>query len=260
MNAPTQAPRPLGALLVERGILSPDQMRIAQLEQEKSKQPFAKLLIELGFVSEATLRDALSESRGQESVDLAHAVADPAALALVPQAMAVRYRLLPLAFDPTAQRLTVAAADLDDLVALDRLRAQLPPTVGVDLRLAGEAEIARAIDRSYGHELSIDGILLEIESGEGAAPLAAGGDTYAQPVVRLIDALLGDAVKRDASDLHFEPEAGYLRIRYRIDGMLRQIRALHKAYWPAMAVRLKVMSGMNIAETRAAQDGACQLM
>jgi type II secretory ATPase GspE/PulE/Tfp pilus assembly ATPase PilB-like protein len=84
-------------------------------------------------------------------------------------------------------------------------------------------------------------------------------DEYSQPVVRLIDALLTDAVKREASDIHFEPEASFLRIRYRIDGMLRQIRALHKSYWAAMAVRLKVISGMNIAETRAPQDGRISL-
>ena len=82
----------------------------------------------------------------------------------------------------------------------------------------------------YGHELSIDGILHEIETGEtDATGLAGRGDTYAQPVVRLIDALLADAVKRGASDLHFEPEAGFLRMRYRIDGLLRQIRALHRS-------------------------------
>ena len=78
-------------------------------------------------------------------------------------------------------------------------------------------------------------------------------------MVRLVDALLTDAVKREASDIHFEPEASFLRIRYRIDGMLRQIRALHKSYWAAMAVRIKVMSGMNIAETRAPQDGRISL-
>ena len=78
-------------------------------------------------------------------------------------------------------------------------------------------------------------------------------------MVRLIDALLTDAVKREASDVHFEPEAGFLRIRYRIDGLLHQIRALHKSYWAAMAVRIKVMSSMNIAETRAPQDGRISL-
>ena len=85
------------------------------------------------------------------------------------------------------------------------------------------------------------------------------GDEYSQPVVRLIDALLTDAVKREASDIHFEPESGFLRIRYRIDGLLHQIRALHKSYWAAMAVRIKVMSSMNIAETRAPQDGRISL-
>jgi len=78
--------------------------------------------------------------------------------------------------------------------------------------------------------------------------------------VRLVDALLNDAVKRGASDIHFEPEQGFLRIRYRIDGVLRQIRSLHKNYWAAMVVRLKVMSGMNIAETRAPQDGRISLL
>ncbi len=78
--------------------------------------------------------------------------------------------------------------------------------------------------------------------------------------MRLVDALLNDAVKRSASDIHFEPEQGFLRIRYRIDGVLRQIRSLHKNYWAAMVVRLKVMSGMNIAETRAPQDGRISLM
>ena len=89
--------------------------------------------------------------------------------------------------------------------------------------------------------------------------LATEFDEYSQPVVRLVDALLNDAVKRGASDIHFEPEHGFLRIRYRIDGVLRQIRSLHKNYWSAMVVRLKVISGMNIAETRAPQDGRISL-
>src|SRR5213082_4139863 len=108
---------------------------------------------------------------------------------------------------------------------------------------------------------SIDGILHEIETGEiDYQSLQVSGDAYSQPVVRLISALLADAVERGASDIHFEPEQSFLRIRYRIDGVLRQIRSLHKTYWPAMAVRIKVMSKMNIAETRAPQDGRISLM
>lgn len=260
MNAPAPQRRPLGQILIAQGILSEDQLRIALLEQMKSNQPVGKLLVSLGFVSEATLRDALSESLGKQSIDLSNAIIDPAALKLVPRDLAKRHRVLPLDYDLHNQRLTLAAADINDIVALDKVRSQLPEGVEVESLLAGESEIDRAIDQYYGYELSIDGILHEIETGEiDFRSLQSSSDEYSQPVVRLIDSILTDAVKRDASDVHFEPEATFLRIRYRIDGMLRQIRALHKSYWPAMAVRIKVMSGMNIAETRAPQDGRINL-
>ena len=255
MNANTNR-QPIGQVLIARGVISEDQLRIALLEQMKSNQPVGKLLVTLGFVSEATLRDALGESLGHKSIDLGRATVDPEALRLIPRDIAKRHRLLPLDYAAAQNRLTIAIADPNDIVAIDRLRALISPDLQVDTVLAGESEIARGIDQHYGYELSIDGILHEIETGEiDFRSLSASSDEYSQPVVRLIDALLTDAVKRDASDIHFEPEASFLRIRYRIDGILRQIRALHKSYWAAMAVRLKVMSGMNIAETRAPQDG-----
>jgi type II secretory ATPase GspE/PulE/Tfp pilus assembly ATPase PilB-like protein len=255
MNTTTKR-QPIGQVLIARGIISEDQLRIALLEQMKSNHPVGKLLVSLGFVSEATLRDALGESLGHKSIDLSRATVDPAAVRLIPHDVAKRHHLLPLDYAQEQRRLTIAIADPNDIVALDRLRALVSPDLLIDTVLAGESEIARGIDQHYGYELSIDGILHEIETGEiDFRSLAVSSDEYSQPVVRLIDALLTDAVKRDASDIHFEPEANFLRIRYRIDGILRQIRALHKSYWAAMAVRLKVMSGMNIAEMRAPQDG-----
>jgi general secretion pathway protein E/type IV pilus assembly protein PilB len=258
--APSLARRPIDQILISQGLISEDQLRIALLEQMKSNQPIGKLLVSLGFVSEATLRDALGESLGQKSIDLDHAMVNPAALQLVSRDMARRHGLLPLDYSPEQGCLTIAIADVSDIIALDKLRALAPHELAIDTFLAGESEIARAIDRHYGHELSIDGILHEIETGEiDYRSLAGSMDEYSQPVVRLVGALLADAVKREASDIHFEPEANFLRIRYRIDGLLRQIRALHKSYWAAMAVRIKVMSGMNIAETRAPQDGRISL-
>lgn len=248
--------RPLGQILISEGILSEDQLRIALLEQMKLNQPIGKLLVSLGFVSEATLRQALSESLGKQSIDLTHAVIDPQALKLVPRDLAKRYHLLPLDYDRPNQRLMLAISDINEIVGLDRVRALLDEGAEIETLLAGESEIDRAIDQYYGYELSIDGILHEIETGEvDWKSLSTTNDEYSQPVVRLIDSILTDAVKREASDIHFEPEANFLRIRYRIDGMLRQIRALHKSYWPAMTVRIKVLSGMNIAEMRAPQDG-----
>jgi general secretion pathway protein E/type IV pilus assembly protein PilB len=263
MNTITLPPaqrRPIGQILIAQGIISEDQLRIALLEQMTSNQPVGKLLVSLGFVSEATLRDALGESLGHNSIDLANSIVDPEALKLVPRELAKRHMLLALSYSRNLQQLKIAIADPNDVVALDKLRALIHPDLKIETLLAGESEIARAIDQYYGHELSIDGILHEIETGEiDYHSLSAALDEYSQPVVRLINALLTDAVKRSASDVHFEPEANFLRIRYRVDGMLRQIRALHKSYWAAMAVRIKVMSGMNIAETRAPQDGRISL-
>jgi type II secretory ATPase GspE/PulE/Tfp pilus assembly ATPase PilB-like protein len=169
--------------------------------------------------------------------------------------MARRYRMFPVALDRQMKKFIVALADTNNIVAIDQLRAHLKGDVEIELRLAGDSEIERAVEHYYGHEFSIDGILREIETGEVDYATITEGDEYSQPVVRLISALLADAVERAASDIHFEPEQNFLRIRYRIDGVLRQIRSLHKTYWPAMAVRLKVMAKMNIAETRAPQDG-----
>lgn len=259
MSQPKQK-LPLGEMLVQKRVLSDDQLRIALLEQRKSGNPLGKELVRLGFVSEGTLREVLSENLGQESVDLSRVIADAQAVRLVPKDLAKRHLLLPLSLDREGRKLTLAMANPNNLMALDQVRALLKDHYELDPVLAAESDIVRAIDQYYGFELSIDGILNEIETGEvDYASLSSADAEYSQPVVRLIDALLADAVHRGASDIHFEPEQSFVRIRYRIDGVLRQIRSLHRTYWPAMVVRLKVMSNMNIAETRAPQDGRISL-
>ncbi|WP_226460667.1 GspE/PulE family protein [Quatrionicoccus australiensis] len=251
---------PLGRKLIEEGLLSEDQLRIALQEQMQQDLPLGKLLVALGFISETVLRDALSATLGQRSIDPGKAIIDPQAIRMVPHDVAKRHHILAVAYDEQQQRLTLAIPDLHNIVALDQVSAGLAETVEIETWLAGESEIDQAIDRHYGHELSIDGILHELETGEiDWSSLSTAGDEYRQPVVRLVDAILSDAVKRRASDIHFEPENSFLRIRYRIDGMLRQIRALHNSCWPPMIVRIKVLAGMNIAENRAPQDGRISL-
>jgi general secretion pathway protein E/type IV pilus assembly protein PilB len=246
----------LGDTLVERGLISADQLRIALLEQREQPRPLGEILVALGFVTEETLREVLSHNLGAESVRLAGLVPDAAALALIPRELARRHKVFPLTLERETRSLSIAIGDTTDIVAMDQVRAQLGARAVPQWLLASPAEILQAIEQYYGHELSIDGVLHEIETGnrEAAAALDAGAD-YSHPIVRLVDALLTDAVVQGASDLHFEPEAGFVRLRYRIDGVLRQVRALHRRYWPAMLVRLKIMAGMNIAESRAAQDG-----
>ncbi len=259
MSTPA-AQLPLGQTLLTRGVISQDQLNIALTEQRKNKGALGKTLVLLGFVTEATIRDTLSESLGQVAVDLSNTVIDHIALAMVPKDIAKRYQVLPVDYDKNTRKLLLAVADPTNVVALDQIRVLIRDDIRIEQVLARESDISIAIEQHYGFELSIDGILNEIETGEiDYQSLATDFDEYSQPVVRLVDALLADAVKRNASDIHFEPEQGFLRIRYRIDGVLRQIRSLHKNYWSAMVVRLKVISGMNIAETRAPQDGRISL-
>jgi general secretion pathway protein E/type IV pilus assembly protein PilB len=252
----------LGELLVQQGLITTDQLSIVLAEQRHNNIPIGRLLVRLGFVTESAIRDIMARTIGQESIDLAQVVADPEALKLVSQDFARRNRVLPIAYDPADQVLTVATTEIFNVVAMDQLRAMLGPQIEIKTQLASEAQLEDYTDHFYGYELSVDGILKEIETGEidyESLQVAGGGDEYTQPMVRLVNALLVDAVKRGASDIHFEPEYAFLRIRYRIDGVLETVRSLHKTYLPGITVRVKVVSAMNIAETRAPQDGRLSL-
>lgn len=250
----------LGEILVTQGVTTSDQIEIALTEQKKSKELLGKILVTLGFATESIIRDVIGGAIGQESINLERAIPDSDAISLISKQMARQLRVLPLTFDRSVNELTVAMTDTFNVVLIDKIATQIGQDIEIIPLLAGEAEIEKAIDQFYGFELSVDGILNEIETGEiDYQSLDTASDEYSQPVVRLVNALLSDAVKRGASDIHFEPEEGFLRFRYRIDGVLKQIRSLHKSYWSAIAVRVKVMAGMDIAEVRAPQDGRISL-
>ena len=158
-----------------------------------------------------------------ESVDLGRTVAEPDAMAAVPEPVARRFLAvgLTLARDEGGApwRLTVAMADPFDVIVLDHLRSLFGGGAEIVPLLAGRSDVERFLERAYRHDLSVAGILREIETGEaGLGGLPANADEYSQPIIRLVDVLLSDAVKRGASDIHFEPEAGFLRVRYRVLG------------------------------------------
>ena len=257
---PSEPGLPLGERLIEAGLITEDQLNVALKEQSRHDEPLGRILVSLGLISEGVLRDTLGESLGHDSIDLASVIPDPDALQMVPKNIARRYSMLPINFDKNEKVLTLAMADTFNVVAMDQIAALLDSGVGIATLVAGEAEIEAAIEQFYEFELSIQGILREIDTGEvDQLNLAVENEEYNHPLIRLVDAILADAVKRDASDIHLEPEAGFLRVRYRIDGVLRQVMAMHRSYWPGMVVRLKVMAKMNIAETRAPQDGRISL-
>ena len=244
--------------LTEAGLLSRDQLQIGLTESKRSGDSLDKSLLRLGFVTDSLLVQAdetnqRGMSRQGEHINLPEVLPDPDALALIPADVARCHQLVPVSLRD--KRLLVAVADLYDLPAQDKVRSLLDAADSPIFTVASAPEIASAIDRFYGFELSIDGILHEIETGEINHNNLTSDDDYHQPVVRLVDAILIDAVKSDASDIHFEPEAGFIRIRYRVDGVMRQIRSFHIDYWAAIVVRVKVLAELNIAESRAPQDG-----
>ena len=260
MSAQPKVRKRIGDQLIESGVITPDQLKIAVLEQQQKNERLGNVLVRLGFLTESVLKEALGESLGQDSVDLQEVVPDPDAISMIDKSLAARLKVMPISYVPGEQKLLIAMPDTFDILTIDRVAVVLPEGVRVEPLLASESEIMLAIDQFYGFELSIDGILNEIETGEiDLRANAVEGNEYSHPTVRLVDAFMTDAVKQDASDIHFEPEDNFLRVRYRIDGVLRQVRSLHKKYWPSIVVRLKVLSDMNIAEMRAPQDGHISL-
>ena len=250
----------LGDKLIQLGLITQDQLHIALMEQKSSGKPLGEALLSLGFTTEEAMRGALADNLGETAISLKGIVANSDALALIPKPLAKRHMLFPVSLDAKTNELVIAGANPNDIVAVDQISALLAGGPKIKWRLASSAEILAAIEQFYGHELSIDGILHELETGNvDMSSLVQDTEGYSHPVVRLMDSLLADGTLRGASDIHFEPEPQFLRIRYRIDGVLRQVRALHMRYWSAMVVRLKVMAGMNIAETRAPQDGRISL-
>ena len=255
--APPQAKRHLGQILIDQGILTEDQLRIALLEQTKQQVPLGKLLVQLGFVSEATLRDALSEKLGLQSVDLARIIVDPAALKHSAARHGAALPHVPGGARRQQRKFIVALSDTDNIVA--STSCARTSRASYEIEHAPRRRVGHRARRSSTTTASSSRSTASCTRSRPARSTTSRSSPRAtstrQPVVRLISALLADAVERGGSDIHFEPEQDFLRIRYRIDGVLRQIRSLHKNYWPAMVVRLKVMAKMNIAETRAPQDG-----
>ncbi len=263
MSLETEEARPrkrLGERLVEREIVDQDQVTIALIEQQKTGKMIGQALVDLGFVTEEVMRDFLGETLGRGSIDLASIVPDADAIGMISKQLAQRHRVFPVTYDTDEKKLVLAMTDIYDVMVLDRINANVSQDVVLRPVLATESDISAAIDQFYGYEMSVDGILKEVQTGiVDYESLDDIGEEYSRPIVRLVDALLSDAVKRGASDIHFEPQLSFLRLRYRIDGVMLQIRSLHKDYWPAVSVRLKVMAGLNIAESRVPQDGRISL-
>lgn len=247
-------PMRIGERLIDMGLISTDQLQIALQEQKTTKKLLGAILIEMGFITESALGEVLAESSGAEKFDPRKTMLDPNLIKLVPKDVAQRNKVIPVAMDGDTVQL--AMADVYNVVAMDQARRYFPRKCKVVPLFCTDSQIIELIDQYYDYEMSIDGILREIETGiRENNELSGEEEGYVNPTVRLVNALLVDSIKSGASDIHFEPEGAFLRLRYRIDGAMTQVRSFHRSYWGAIVVRLKIMSGMNIAETRQPQDG-----
>ncbi|MFN3238444.1 MAG: hypothetical protein ACE37D_15480, partial [Pseudomonadales bacterium] len=190
----------LGDRLVDMGLITQDQVAIALIEQKKTGKMIGQALIDLGFISEAEMREVLGETLGRGSIDLSSLVPDAEAVALIPKQLAVRHKVVPVNYNASSKSLMLAMTDIYDVMVLDRINANVPPDVTLVPVLATTSDISKALDQFYGYEMSVDGILKEVETGViDYDSFDGNSDEYSQPIVRLVDALLADAVKREAS-------------------------------------------------------------
>lgn len=243
--AALRAARPMGELLVMQQRITQDQLRIALTEQKQRGTQLGATLVALGFLSEDDLAIILAEKAGIAAINLEGRVIDATLAARIPQDIAEDKLILPVA--QSGQQMIVAMADPFDIVAMDTMRRLFPRGVALSPRVASRQALRAAIRDVYGRGPSVEAILREIADNTPCA-----GDP---PAVRLVDALLSDAIERGASDIHLEPESAMVRVRLRLDGALRQTHAFHLSLWSAVSHRLKIKAGMDIADTRSIQDG-----
>ena len=237
----------MGERLVALGLITNDQLNVALQEKKVTGKLLGEVLVDLGFIKEETLSAFLAQSSGFGVFDPKHTILDGDALALLDKGQALKHQVLPVSLNQDTA--VVAMSDPYDVVAMDMMRRFLPRNVSIKPLVATPSVLSQAIDAAYGYASSIPAIIKELE--EGRAPdlsTISEADAFTHPIVRLVNALVFDAVKMGASDLHFEPEENFVRLRYRKDGVLFTAQILHKQHWSAISQRLKIISNMNIAD------------
>lgn len=245
--------KPLGMRLIETGRITSDQLELALRRQERTGELLGEILCKLGFVSEDEILSQVAAEAGTEHIDLNYTLVEAEALKLIPEAFARTNKIFP--FSLTNDTLVVAMANTFDVVIIDRLQSLTQHDI--EAVSATESDIIKAIDRYYGAGFDIEDFIEDsIREAEGKT-LNNGevGLAEAAPVVKLVDQLMLKAVKDAATDIHLEAEESVFKVRYRIDGILRQGPSLPKILQPAITARIKVMANLNISEKRVPQDG-----
>jgi general secretion pathway protein E/type IV pilus assembly protein PilB len=248
----------LGDRLVEMGVMTQDQLMVALQEQDISGKMLGEAIVDLGFADQETITIVLAQSAGFEVFDPKSTIFDGDALSMLSKEDATRLKMLPVSL--SGDELSVALVDPYDVVNMDALRRKVPRGVSIKPLVATPSIISDAVDAAYGYASNIDDILKELEEVEDSdLTNLSANEAYTHPIVRLVNSLLFEAVKLGVSDLHFEPEENFIRLRYRLDGVLYTAQILHKKHWNGISQRIKIMSNMNIADKLTPQDGRFNL-
>ena len=258
----------LTEILIENKVLTEAQLKKA-LKIQKQKGGLVKdILVELGFVNEKDLMAALSQGLGIPPITLSRFRIDPEILKLVSRDIAKKYKIIPVS--KVGNMLTVATADPLNVFVMDDLRAVTGLHVGTII--ASQKEVQEVIDQYYG-EYTQEAIVELMEDMKNAdLEIITGGEVKEvdsrhllklveeAPVVKLTNAIMENGIKAKASDILIEPMEKSLRVRYRVDGILREIESLPRNMSESIVSRIKVMSQLNIAERRLPQDGRFKLL
>jgi MSHA biogenesis protein MshE len=248
----------LGDVLVSQKAISQEQLRLALEEQKRSGRRLGRVLVDLGFVAEESISQALARQLNLQFVNLKLFNFSRTVVLKLPEAAARRFRAL--ALEDRGATMLVGMADPTDLFAFDELTRILKKDV--EAAVVAESEVLLALDQVYRRTDEISGHAKELEQdmGEGLAlidfgALGAGLGAEDAPVVKLLQSLFEDATQVGASDIHIEPQENRLQMRFRIDGHLQPQAESDLRIAPALALRLKLMSGLDISEKRHPQDG-----
>lgn len=247
----------LGDLLVEKGLITEDQLISSLAAQKKTGQKLGRTLISSGLVTEEQMLELLSTQLQIPFIDLKQYHYDAETVQIIPETLARRFRVVSLKKNPDGS-LLVAMADPTDIFAYDDLTKQLK--CHIHLAVARESEIISTIDMVYRRTSQISDLAEELgdelaESDIDLQELVQGEDVANAPVVKLLQSIFEDAVQIGASDIHIEPDESVLRIRTRVDGILQEQVMKEKRIASALVSRLKLMAGLNISERRIPQDG-----
>lgn len=261
--------KPIGEILKDRGLINDQQINEALSIQKENGAVLGTILVELDYASQLDVLEALAAQAGMDVVDIDHVELQPDVIARASASVTQIYRIIPYAFEDNT--LHVAMADPLNVSALDDLKFMLQ--CNVKGAVADPDAIDRAIEKYYGtSEESVEDLLDELEGAAGGMPSMEFGQqsrsidlasleelANSMPVVKLLNLILLQAIKDKSSDIHFEPFEDEFKVRYRVDGVLYEMMPPPKHLAVAIISRIKVMSLLDISETRLPQDGRIEL-